>query len=64
MDNSEVLGIRGNTYGVDIQINGECYVKINQELITDDLKEVRLFLMAYRMGRNHKKNEIRTALGL
>ena len=61
MDN----GIRGNTYGVEISVTpGECWVKLNGEIMYSNKKEVMLFLHAYRMGRDHKKNEIRTALGI
>ena len=61
---SDTIGINGNTYGVDINVNGEYWVKLNGDIIYDDKKDVMLFLHAYRMGRNHKKNEIRTALGI
>jgi len=63
-----IPGIRGNTYDVDIQLsdkdNNNSYVKIADQILTTDRKEVHLFLRAYRMGRDHKKNEIRTALGI
>jgi hypothetical protein len=61
---SDTIGINGNTYGIDINVNGEYWVKLNGDIIYDDKKDVMLFLHAYRMGRNHKKNEIRTALGI
>lgn len=61
---SDTTGITGNTYGVDINVNGEYWVKLNGELIYSDKKDVMIFLHAYRMGRNHKKNEIRSALGI
>ena len=65
MDNHRPLGIKGNMYGVSISCNeANPYVKINDETITTNRKEVLLFLQAYRMGRDHKKNEIRTALGI
>ena len=65
MDNHPLPGIKGNTYGVKINsTETDPYVKINDETITTNRKEVLLFLQAYRMGRDHKKNEIRTALGI
>jgi len=65
MDNHRPLGIKGNMYGVIISCNeSDPHVKINDETITTNRKEVLLFLQAYRMGRDHKKNEIRTALGI
>ena len=64
MDNA-TKGIRGNTYGIEISTSSEEYwVKLNGEIMYSDKKEVMLFLHAYRMGRDHKKNEIRTALGI
>jgi hypothetical protein len=56
--------VNGNTYDLHIKCNGDSYVKIGDQVITDKISEVRLFLMAYRMGRNHKKNEIRNALDI
>ena len=68
MTNLREIGIRGNTYDVDIQLsdkdNNKSYVKIGNQVVTTNRKEVHLFLRAYRMGRDHKKNEIRTALGI
>jgi hypothetical protein len=65
MDNHRPLGIKGNMYGVTISSKeNDPYVKINDETLTTNRKEVLLFLQAYRMGRDHKKNEIRTALGI
>jgi len=61
---ANVPGISGNTYGLSVKINGESYVKIGDETITTDPKEVSLFVMAYRMGRDHKKTEIRNALSI
>ena len=59
-----VPGGNGNTYGVSIELNGDTCVKIGDEVITKDRKEVSLFLMAYKMGRDHKKTEIRNALNI
>lgn len=61
---AKVPGVNGNTYGVEIELNGETYVKINNETITTNRKEVNLFLQAYKMGRDHKKTEIRNALNI
>ena len=59
-----VPGVNGNTYGVYIELNGDAYVKVGDEVLTKDRKEVSLFLMAYKMGRDHKKTEIRNALNI
>lgn len=59
---AKVPGVNGNTYGVEVQLNGKSYVKINDEIVTTNRKEVNLFLQAYKMGRDHKKTEIRNAL--
>lgn len=61
---SNIPEIRGNTYGVEIQIKDRPFVKINGNIVYEDKKDVMLFWTAYRMGRDHKKNEIRHALGL
>ena len=60
----KVPGVKGNTYGVEIEVNEKAYVKIADEVITEDRDQVHLFLQAYRMGRDHKKAEIRTALDI
>jgi len=63
---AKIPGINGFFSG-DIEINldnGSSYVKIGDEIVTRDAKEVRLFHRAYTMGRDHKKQEIRQALGL
>lgn len=59
-----VPGINGNTYALEIELNGKAYVKIDGNIITEKRSEVRLFLMAYKMGRDHKKTEIRNALNI
>lgn len=59
-----VPDVRGNTFDLEIQSNGTHYVKVGDQVITEDKEEVRLFLQAYKMGRNHKKTEIRNALAL
>lgn len=62
----KVPGING-FYSGDIQINdepGNYYVKIGNEILTDEPTKVRLFLQAYKLGREHKKTEIRQALGI
>lgn len=64
MDNvSNVPGVNGCTYGVSVDVtNG--LVMIGDEKIAETVKEARLFAMAYRLGREHKKSEIRKALSL
>ena len=61
---SGVPGVQGNTYGLEISVSKPQYVKIGDEIITCDPKEVHLFSMAYKMGRDHKKTEIKMALGV
>jgi hypothetical protein len=56
-------GIKGNTYGVEID-TVEGYVRIAGSLLTDNLRETYLFNLAYMMGRDHKKIQIREALGI
>jgi hypothetical protein len=56
--------VQGNTYDLEIKVNGDSYVRIGDQYITTDRAETRLFLMAYKMGRNHKKTEIRNALSI
>lgn len=61
---ANVPGVNGNTFDVHIAVEEQsCYVMVGDQLITDNVSEVRLFLMAYKMGRDHKKAEIRAALG-
>ena len=58
-------GITGNTYGVEISIEvGNPFIKVAGELLATDMKTVNLFLKAYRMGRDHKKLEIQSVLGI
>jgi hypothetical protein len=59
-----VPGVTGNTYALTICQMQQTFVKIGTEMITEDPREVMLFMMAYRMGRDHKKTEIRNALSL
>ena len=61
---ANVPGVNGNTYDLDVKINGEAYVKIGDQLVTKDREQVHLFLRAYKMGRDHKKTEIRNALNI
>lgn len=62
---AKVPGINGYFSGnIEIQVNDEYYVKIGDEILTDEPSEVRLFLRAYQLGRDHKKTEIKTALGI
>lgn len=63
MADSNVSGVNGDTYGVFVdEING--IVTIADEVIAQGRKEARLFALAYRLGREHKKSEIRKALSL
>lgn len=62
---AKVPGINGYFSGnIEIQVDNEYYVKIGDEILTDEPSEVRLFLRAYKLGRDHKKTEIKTALGI
>lgn len=57
------VDISGDTYGVEIDLQ-EGTVKIAQEFFTIDPREAYVFNLAYRMGRDHKKTQIRKALGI
>ena len=58
---ARVPGVKGNTYGIDVDLqNG--VVKIADQVIVDDIEKARLFVQAYRLGREHKKTQIRDAL--
>lgn len=59
----KVPGVNGNTYSVFIDLQ-EGYVRIGDEFVTQKIDEARLFAMAYRLGRDHKKTEIRNALNI
>lgn len=62
---ADVPGINGYFSGnIEIKVDDEYYVKIGDEILTDEPDKVRLFLRAYQLGREHKKTEIRTALGI
>jgi hypothetical protein len=56
-------GITGDAYDVEIDML-EGTVKVAGETITSDRHETYLFNLAYRMGRDHKKTQIRKALGI
>jgi hypothetical protein len=58
---TEFPGVKGTTFGLDIRDN---IVYISEIQITKNSVETQLFLYAYRMGRDHKKMEIRNALSL
>jgi hypothetical protein len=58
---TEFPGVRGNTFGLDIRDN---IVYISDNKITNSSAETQLFLYAYRMGRDHKKMEIRDTLNI
>lgn len=61
----KVPGVNGNTYEVEVSSNkADPYVKIAGVLVTRDIDKVHLFLKAYKMGRDHKKTEIRNALNI
>lgn len=60
---SNIPGVTGNTYDIYVDLeNG--IVRVSNEIITENAKEARLFAMGYRLGREHKKTEIRKALSL
>ena len=56
-------GIKCNTYGVEIDIVAGT-VFIAGEQIINDTREAYIFNMAYKMGRDHKKKQIREALAI
>jgi hypothetical protein len=56
-------GITGKTYGVKIDMIENTVVVANQVLTTNP-REAYIFNLAYRMGRDHKKMQIREALGI
>lgn len=56
-------GITGETFGVEIDIV-KSKVTIAGEVLTTDSREVYIFNLAYRMGRDHKKTQIKRALGI
>ena len=61
---ANIPGINGFYTGdVKISVDKDYYVKIGDDILTNDPNEVRLFLRAYQLGREHKKLEIRKALG-
>lgn len=61
----KVPGVNGNTYEVEVSSKkADPYVKIAGVLVTRDIDKVHLFLKAYKMGRDHKKTEIRNALNI
>ena len=51
-------GITGKTYGVKIDMIENTVVVANQVLTTNP-REAYIFNLAYRMGRDHKKMQIR-----
>ena len=60
---SNIPGVNGDTYGINIDLQAGI-VKIGDQVVTDSVVESRIFAMAYRLGREHKKDEIRKALGI
>jgi len=56
-------GIVGETFGVEIDMDNGT-VKIANEVFINDQREAYIFNLAYRMGRDHKKTQIRKALGM
>lgn len=59
----KVPGVNGKTFDVKVDIeNGIVY--IGDEIYTEGVNETHLFIKAYTMGRNHKKQEIKEALSL
>jgi len=59
---TDLPGVRGNTFGLDIRDN-LVYIS-NDVQVTKNSAETQIFLLAYRMGRDHKKMEIREALNI
>lgn len=59
----EIYRIRGNTFDIKIDLeNGK--VSIGTEIFIDGMEATRAFHKGYFMGREHKKKEIRLALGV
>jgi hypothetical protein len=56
-------GITGETYGVSVDLSTGTVVVAGETIITDR-HEAYIFNLAYRMGRDHKKTQIRRALGI
>ena len=56
-------GITGETYGVSVDLSNGTVVVAGETIITDR-HEAYIFNLAYRMGRDHKKMQIRKALGI
>lgn len=59
---TDLPGVRGNTFGLDIR-DDLVYIS-NDVQVTKNSAETQIFLLAYRMGRDHKKMEIREALNI
>ena len=59
---TDLPGVRGNTFGLDIRDN-LVYIS-NDVQVTKNSAETQIFLLAYRMGRDHKTMEIRKALNI
>jgi hypothetical protein len=58
-----IKGVSGETFDLTIDTkNG--IVKIGDQVFCEGIQEARIFLSAYKMGRNHKKLEIKNALDI
>lgn len=59
----KVPGVNGKTF--DVRVDKDKHiVYIGDEVYIKGQKETQLFIKAYTMGRNHKKQEIKEALSL
>jgi hypothetical protein len=59
-----VPGVDGSTYGVKVDMKLGDVTVGDLQLISGDIPTTRMFAHAYRLGREHKKMQIRTALSI
>lgn len=59
----KISGVSGNTYGLMVDTLND-RVLVGNQVITEGKDNVRLFTLAYRLGRDHKKTEIRNVLSI
>lgn len=57
-------GISGNTFGVHIDTENNTVTIAGEKYIEGDVEKTRIFAYAYRMGRDHKKMEIKKVLNV
>jgi len=57
-------GITGDTFDVEVNLDAGIVKVAGLPLFEADRKLAHIFLEAYKMGRNHKKMEIRKVLNL